>query len=698
MFKMNSIVRRSLWIVVCSLTFIASLSSNLSGYWAGKQDDSVPASTQCAIVVGVRNYNPDQFQLLPNAESESTAIFDLLQRAGYSEAVSRLLTNSSGAENAQRIPSRSNIVRELEQACSRLTASDKLVFAFGGYGVQAAEGKFYLCPLDADLENIETLIAIDKVYELIGQCRAEHKLIVIDAMHSNTLAESFSPDKTVALKFQLPKLPQPPANTAVFLSCSEGESINALAGHSKDQRDSKGSFFACVAKAVSGEAAGADGSVTLPDLERYVKKQFADRAELSKVHPQLHNNTTGLFPLIANTLASDQMDKIQDFIREDRYDEALVIVEKRLASHPKDAIALAQKSRLISYQAEQFRNYSRMNEAMSAAEQAVQAAPSESLPYVARANAYRINKQYEKAFADASTAVQCDPNNVMAHVIRGFAFHHLHDLEGMAREAKLGMEIDPANPEARATYAAYLFAKGKIDDGIKELDKAIAVCPKMAALYFLKGYAMDKKGKYQDAAQLYGLAIKINDQIPGYFCRRAVSHANYGNSSAAMADIASAEKILPTYDDITSARSMVIQKQQGYGKAGQAIAEGLKANPKSADLWQGQGFDFYNRGQYEKAIESFNKALEINPGYGIAHMGIGMACSRLKKYDEAMVYLNRATRHEPNLARAYYEKAEVLVLQGKVSEAVAELEKAIENAPSDAVYVQRKQVLVSTSR
>ncbi|MFO0939592.1 MAG: hypothetical protein U0930_02375 [Pirellulales bacterium] len=159
--------------------------------------------------------------------------------------------------------------------------------------------------------------------------------------------------------------------------------------------------MACVAKAISGEAAGADGSVTLPDLERYVKKQYSDRTDLANVHPQMHNNTTSLFPLIANSLATDQMENSRLHSRRSLRRSAVIV--GRLVSHPQDAMALAQKSRLISYQAEQFRNYSRMNEAMSAAESAVQAAPNESLPYIARANAYRINKQYEKAFADAST-------------------------------------------------------------------------------------------------------------------------------------------------------------------------------------------------------------------------------------------------------------------------------------------------------
>ena len=654
--------------------------------------------TMNAVVIGIRAYDPDQLVSLPNAESEATDLFGLLERAGYNGENSALMTNSSGNTQPELVPTKTNLLKRLESVATKLQAEDTVVFAFTGHGVQGQDGKLYLCPLDADLDETSTLIPMETVYELIGRCKAEHKLIVLDANRTSPFAESFAKTSVAGWKYQLPDLPSPPSHTAVFVACSVGESTAAVENGVVDSDGLRDSFFKIIAKGLRGEATGGDGAITLPDLERYTKKQFADRPTANAVHPFLQNNTAGLFPLFVNSLAKDGMDTIQDLIREDRYQEAMVIVENRLTSHPNDAIALAQKSRLISYEAEQRRTLGRMKEATECAEAAVKLAPNEALPYVARANTYRIAKQYEKAFADASTAVQCDPNNVMAHVIRAFAYHHLHDLEGMGREAKLGMEIDPNNPESRGTYVGYLFAKGRIDEGLKELDRAIAISPRMAGLYFLKGYGMDKKGRYKEAAQQYGLAIQINDQVPGYYCRRAVSHANSGNATEAMADIASAEKIMPTYDDIAAARSMVIQKQKGYGKSGSAIAEGLKANPKSADLWQGQGFDFYNRGKYAEAIESFNKALEINPGYAIAHMGIGMACVKLNKLDDAMVHLNRATRHEERLARAYYEKAELYALQGNQAAALAELDKAIQYEPNDTVYALRRQVLVRVSR
>lgn len=388
-------------------------------------------------------------------------------------------------------------------------------------------------------------------------------------------------------------------------------------------------------------------------------------------------------------LSEEDIEAIQNLIREDRYDDAEAIVEERLRTHPNDGRALANQSRILTYRAEQFRDNSRLDEALEIAERSIQLLPNDPLPYITRANAHRIAQRYEKAFADATTAVQCDPNFPMAHVIRGFACHHLHDLEGMGREAKIGLEIDPRHPESRAMLAAYLFAKGKIDEGISQLDRAIATTPNMAALHFLKGYALEKKGSHREAVDNFTKAIEINDQIPGYFCRRAISLGNAGDFRAALRDVDAAETIMPTYFDVASARAMITQKQKGYGHSGQTIAVGLQSNPQSADLWQGKGFNHYSNRQYSQAIEAFQKALEINPGYGEAHMGIGMVCIQQGKLDEALIHLNRATRHKEHLGRAYFEKSLVYIAKKDYEAAKVELANAIKYEPGNATYQQQ---------
>lgn len=640
------------------------------------------ADSRHAVLIGVHHYNPDQLIPLPSAEGEMTQLSDLLMRGGYAASNVTLLTNSTGAEQASLLPTRRNILRKLEQTAQDLDRSATLVVAFSGHGLVGSQGQWYLCPLDADLADPESLLPLTEVYRLLNQIKCGQKLFLVDAMHDRPFADGLDANLASSFTHEVPTLPPSPADCATFVSAGVGQSaVRPLGGGVQSSK-----FFETVIAGLQGKAAGADGSVTLPDLERFVKTEFTQRPTSQRQQPILENNTIGLLTLMSYSLGVDEMEKLQWLIRADRYAEAEAIVNRRLATHPDDAIALAQKSRLILYQVEQFRVNDRVEEAWQIADRSVQLAPNESLPYIARSNAYRIKQEYEKALADATTAVQRDPNNVMAHVIRGFCCHHLHDLEGMRREAEIGMELDPEYPEARATYVAYLFAKGRLSEGMQELDRAIAIAPDMAALYFLKGYGFEKQRQHREAVAQYSLAIQCNDQIPGYYCRRALSHVNAGNVSSAMADIAAAEKIMPDYVDIAATRTMVNQKQRGYGKSGDLIVEGLKSNPRSADLWQGRGFDLYTNRRFAEALEAFSKCLEINPSYGEAHMGIGMVHVEQQDYENALVHLNRATRHKPHLARAYFEKSRVYAAQGDYPQALTEIELAIQYDPNDQAY------------
>ncbi len=646
-------------------------------------DDS---GSQHALIVGIKNFDPDQLRDLPAAQQNAKQLAELLKRSGYADANVDVLSNAEGAISPRQLPTRSNILERLSDI-SELEREDTLLIAIAGHGLTGPDGEFLLCPFDGDLEDTDTLISVQTLYAAVDECPAKRKLIILDAIQASPFASGIEPSVSKRYRPALPQLPPSPRDTAVFIACAQGQAV-APASRAIKKR---GGFLGVIAKAIQGEAAGADGSVTLPDVEGYVRKEF----ESASFHPTLSNNCKGLFTIVTHSLGDDDLEKIQKLIRGDRYDEADAIVARRLATHPNDAIALAQRARLIGYHAEQFRDYSRIDEALQAAEMSVSLAPNEALPYIARSNVYRIQKKYEKSLADASKAVQRDPNNAMAHVIKAFAMHHLHDLEGMKREAKKAMEVDPESPEARGTYVAYLFAKGKLNEGLAELDRAIAITPYMPSLYFLKGYGLEKQKKHHDAVAAYNKAIELNDQIPGYFCRRAISLSSIGKYDAAMADIAAAEKVYPEYFDIASARSMVIQSRRGYGHAEAVIAEGLKANPQSADLWQGRGFNHFNRREFTKALEAFNKVLEINPGYAEAHMGIGMTHFERNRLDDALVHLNRATRHKEHLSRAYYEKYRVHVRRRDYNSALVELEKAIKYEPGNAMMEKQRRQLVA---
>lgn len=630
-----------------------------------------------SLLVGVRNYDPDQLKSITTAEEDINQLRETLARAGDSQGRVVVLSNSAGGEDPQRLPTKGNILRQMDSLADR-EFEDVVIVALRGHGLQW-KGAYCFCPFDADLSDPDSLIPLDAIYQRLQRCPAERKLLLLDAMQDEPFVNRGRAKS--ALTASMPKLPFPPANTVVFTSCGDGETIPVASGENKPL-----SFFSLICKGLQGAAAGNDGSVTLPDLERFVKQQQAGQASTSGGQAKLLNNSAGLFTLLDHSLREDDIERIQDLIRRDRFVDAEQLVTSILAANPNDPKALAQRSRIMTYRAELLRRFERVDEALELADRAVRLAPNEPLPYIARANAYRLRKEYERCFGDAKKAIECDPNCVMAHVICAFAYYHLHDLAGMERAAKVGIEVDPNYPEPRASLACALFAARRWNEGVAQLERAIAMHPEMPALHFLKGYAMESQGRHEQAIEAYTEAIRCNDQVPDYLVRRAVSYAGAGNVKAAYADVAAAEQIAPDFPDVTAARVRITQILRGWGHDEDALAEGLKTNPRNADLWRARGFNHYSVGRMDRAVQSFEKALEIYPGYAEAHMGIGMVRYHQGRYDDALVHLNRATRHKPHLPRAHHEKSLVHAARGDYQAALKSAELAAKYDPSNAEY------------
>ena len=78
-----------------------------------------------------------------------------------------------------------------------LQAEETLVVGFSGHGVQykqprklksGGEETHFFCPEEANLNNVDSLVSIAKVYELIQQCAAERKLLIVDACRNEVLS------------------------------------------------------------------------------------------------------------------------------------------------------------------------------------------------------------------------------------------------------------------------------------------------------------------------------------------------------------------------------------------------------------------------------------------------------------------------------------------------------------------------------
>ena len=153
-----------------------------------------------ALVIGT-NYGDaplGQFSKLNHAENDAAAFYNLLvNKFGYEKDKVELLTAS-----AATYESITKLMRESMLSSGRVTADDSVLIYFSGHGYRPVESKssdgkanVYLLPHDARLtpeKLLDTSKAInitEQVEHLQKNCKARHKLVILDCCHAGALFE-----------------------------------------------------------------------------------------------------------------------------------------------------------------------------------------------------------------------------------------------------------------------------------------------------------------------------------------------------------------------------------------------------------------------------------------------------------------------------------------------------------------------------
>ena len=258
-----------------------------------------------ALVVGVGKYPPTKFRSLPGAEPDANELAKTLIDRGFRKENVTVLTNSRGAsEDPLLTPNAENIRREIDLLLDHRQPTDVVVIAMAGHGLQLKGQPYVFCPFDADAEQKKNLISIDELYTHLQKCKAEFKLLLVDACREETLAPAARnnlPDDGLA-SVTRPSIPKPPGGVAAFFSCTQGQVARERTDDGPDGKPvSHGLFFHAVIRGLNGDAADQHGELTLPDLEKFVKRDVEAYSRVTlraKQYPELLNQTRGLPSLV----------------------------------------------------------------------------------------------------------------------------------------------------------------------------------------------------------------------------------------------------------------------------------------------------------------------------------------------------------------------------------------------------------------
>ena len=109
------------------------------------------------------------------------------------------------------------------------------------------------------------------------------------------------------------------------------------------------------------------------------------------------------------------------------------------------------------------------------------------------------------------------------------------------------------------------------------------------------------------------------------------------------------------------------------------IDEGLRLQPKSADLYLARGVLYVQLAQYDKAEADFEKAQELDPGQSLGAAAQGLAAVQENDLDHALATVQAKLKQNPNDPMLLYLQADVLTQKGPDS-GTPEFQLALQSA------------------
>ena len=230
----------------------------------GQAADKKTGHQRWAILIGVDDYA--QAQDLQYCGADQRAFRERLIKSGFDDDNVFLLHDE--AKEKKYLPFKVNIERQLDLLLGLLEKDDIIVLAFSGHGMHFG-GKSYICPTDAKLDDPNSLVSMDSVYDRLKKSPAAFKLVVVDACRNDPRpGGQRSLTATDGTRQFAQTLERPPEGLVLLNSCAPGE----ISWEEKEF--GHGVFMHFLMDGLGGQAdENGDGKVSLSELSQYAGRK-----------------------------------------------------------------------------------------------------------------------------------------------------------------------------------------------------------------------------------------------------------------------------------------------------------------------------------------------------------------------------------------------------------------------------------------
>jgi tetratricopeptide (TPR) repeat protein len=210
---------------------------------------------------------------------------------------------------------------------------------------------------------------------------------------------------------------------------------------------------------------------------------------------------------------------------------------------------------------------------------------------------------------------------------------------------------------------------------------------KMATLYLHNENFTAKAIEYLDQA------IALSPRSADLYNLRGIAHSKAGEGDRADADFRKVTELLPRAAEAHMNRGVDFLRQGDFDRAIQALKHATTVNPKLATAFSNLGTAYQKKGDLDAAIDSYNRAIKARAKYPIAFSNRAYTHYLKGEHDLAIADATHAIKLDPGLAMAHANLGHALAGKGDIVMAARSYRRALAMDPDRTVAEETLEAL-----
>jgi tetratricopeptide (TPR) repeat protein len=243
------------------------------------------------------------------------------------------------------------------------------------------------------------------------------------------------------------------------------------------------------------------------------------------------------------------------------------------------------------------------------------------------------------------------------------------------------LQREPANTDVLYYVAVLAIQEGQLDEGIKVINRALAVGVPQARIYNLLGQAHLRQNRDADAVVAFGKAIETDPVFPDAYGNRGTLLAEMKRFPEALADLDTAVQLRPGNPTDLCNRAAVLLDLGRLDEALTGCDQALALMPNLAPALYNRAEIMSKLGRHAEALKNYDQAIAIFPNNPGSHSNRAAVLKQMGRFDEARAAVERALALDPNSIEAITNRGNIAYEQGRLDDAVADYDRALKAQP-----------------